>query len=246
LRDPLAFLHDAWELTMARVLFQVLVAAGIVVSTAAPVSAKPTAGQKLADAVVVNPQIFSQGDDPYPAHRVAFAGGVTGLPNVVYQSLSRYRPMVMDLYLPPTSFHGPRPTIVFIHGGGWAGGGKRLSGAFDNWPLVLASMARRGYVVAAVSYRFSGEAAVPGAIQDVKASILWLRTYAGKYGADKDRIVTWGALPAGNWQHLQPPPAGSRIWRRRPRQERRAMPMSSNFLRVPQRPLQNLNACRAR
>jgi acetyl esterase/lipase len=195
--NPLAFRQNPGEMRMTRAHFLALVAAGIVVSTAAPVSAKPTAGQKLADAVVVNPQIFSQGDDPYPAQRVAFAGGVTGLPNVVYQSLPRYRPMVMDLYLPPTSFHGPRPTIVFIHGGGWAGGGKRLSGAFDNWPLVLASMALRGYVVAAVSYRFSGEAAVPGAIQDVKASIRWLRANAGKYGVDKDRIVTWGGSAGG-------------------------------------------------
>lgn len=182
---------------MTRILLSLLIAVGITSFTVVPVFAEPTAGQALSDAAIVNPQIFSQGDDPYPAHAVAFPGGVTGLPDVVYQSLPLYRPMVMDIYLPPASFHGPRPTIVFIHGGGWAGGGKRLSGAFDNWPLVLASMARRGYVVAAVAYRFSGEAPVPAAIQDVKTSIRWLRTNSEKYGVDKHRFMTWGGSAGG-------------------------------------------------
>jgi hypothetical protein len=90
LRDPLAFLHDAWELTMARVLFHVLVEAGIVVSIAAPVSANPTAGQKLTDATVVNPQIFLQGDGPYPVRRLAFPGGVTGPPDKACRDTVRW------------------------------------------------------------------------------------------------------------------------------------------------------------
>ncbi len=113
---------------MTRILLNLLIAAGITASTAAPVFAEPTAGQVLAEAAIVNPQIFSQGDNPYPAHAVAFPGSVTGVPDVVYQSLPRYRLMVMDIYLPPASFHGPRPTIVFIHGGGWAGGPLKRDG----------------------------------------------------------------------------------------------------------------------
>src|SRR4051812_16642855 len=33
---------------------------------------------------------------------------------------------VMDLYLPDTAKAGPRPLVVCIHGGGWAGGDKRV------------------------------------------------------------------------------------------------------------------------
>ena len=156
-----------------------------------------TAGQDFADTVMVNPQIFSAGDDPYPAHPVAFPGGVTGLPDLTYQILPRFRPTKLDLYLPPASARGPRPVIVFIHGGGWAGGGNRLSGAFANWPTVLAGMARRGYVVAAVSYRFSAEAPFPAAIQDVKAAIRWLRTNAARYRIDTDRFATFGGSAGG-------------------------------------------------
>lgn len=171
-----------------------LVAAGIGGSALA---ADNTPGQMLADSVAVNPKIFSVGDDPYPAHPVTFPGGVTGLPDLTYQILSGFRPGKLDLYLPPKSFAGPRPVIVFIHGGGWVGGGNRLSGAFANWPEVLAAISRRGYVVAAVTYRFSGEAPVPAAIQDVKAAIRWLRTNAGKYRIDTQRFATFGGSAGG-------------------------------------------------
>lgn len=176
-------------------LLRALLAAGVVLTAGAARAASP--GETLAAAQKVNPQIFSQGDDPYPDHHVTFAGGVTGLPDLTYQILPGWRPMKLDLYLPPASFKGPRPTVMFIHGGGWTGGGPRLSGAFDNWPSVLAAMSARGYVVAAVSYRFSGEAPSPAAIQDVKAAIRWLRANSAKYRVDKARVMTWGGSAGG-------------------------------------------------
>ncbi len=161
-----------------------------------------TPGEALADSVAINAQVFSVASDPYPAHPVAFSGGVTGIPDLTYQILPGYRPNRLDLYLPPASFTGPRPLIVFIHGGGWVGGGNRYSGAFANWPDVLATMARRGYVVAAVSYRFSGEAPFPAAIQDVKAAIRWLRANAERYRIDKARVVTMGGSAGGQLSAL--------------------------------------------
>jgi acetyl esterase/lipase len=176
-------------------LIRTLLAAGAILAAGAAHAATP--GQDLAAAQKVNPQIFSQGDDPYPDHHVSYPGGVTGLPDLTYQILPGWRPMKLDLYLPPASFKGPRPTVMFIHGGGWTGGGPRLSGAFDNWPTVLAAMSARGYVVAAVSYRFSGEAPSPAAIQDVKAAIRWLRANSAKYRVDKARVMTWGGSAGG-------------------------------------------------
>lgn len=180
--------------TATRLVLGLAVCAGL-----GAVAQAATPGETLAAAMKVNPQIFSQGDEPMPAHPVAFPGGVTGLPDLTYSILPGYRPLKLDLYLPPAAFKakGLRPTVVFIHGGGWVGGGPRLSGAFDNWPTVLAAMAARGYVVAAVSYRFSGEAPSPAAIQDVKSAVRWLRVNAGKYGVDKDRVMTWGGSAGG-------------------------------------------------
>jgi acetyl esterase/lipase len=58
-------------------------------------------------------------------------------------------------------------------------------------------MSARGYVVAAVSYRFSGEAPSPAAIQDVKAALRWLRANSAKYRVDKARVMTWGGSAGG-------------------------------------------------
>ncbi|MDE2261991.1 MAG: alpha/beta hydrolase [Gammaproteobacteria bacterium] len=135
--------------------------------------------------------------DHYPTVRVPFPGGVVGYPNLTYASIPGYQPLHLDLYVPP----GPRvphPLIVYIHGGGWAFGQPRQSGAFSNWPDVLALIASRGYVVASVAYRLSSEAPFPAAIQDVKASIRWLRANAGEYGIDARRVGVWGGSAGGH------------------------------------------------
>jgi acetyl esterase/lipase len=135
--------------------------------------------------------------DHYPAVRVPFPGGVVGYPGLTYASIPGYRPLHLDLYDPP----GPRtahPLIVYIHGGGWAFGQPRQSGAFSNWPDVLALLASRGYVVASVEYRLSSEAPFPAAIQDVKAAIRWLRANARQYGIDPRHVGIWGGSAGGH------------------------------------------------
>lgn len=135
--------------------------------------------------------------DHYPSVRAPFPNGVVGYPNLTYASIPGYRPLHLDLYDPP----GPRvqhPLIVYIHGGGWAFGQPRQSGAFSNWPDVLALIASRGYVVASVEYRLSSEAPYPAAIQDVKAAIRWLRANAKQYGIDPRYVGIWGGSAGGH------------------------------------------------
>jgi acetyl esterase/lipase len=128
-------------------------------------------------------------------HTVMFANGVQSSMDVQFWSPVGYRPLTLDIYLPPPSIPRPRagfPLVVQIHGGGWMIGDKRLSGPFVDWPSVLASLAATGYVVAAVDYRLSSEAQFPVQAQDIKASIRWLRLNASKYGIDGKRVVAWG------------------------------------------------------
>src|SRR5256885_1317013 len=130
-------------------------------------------------------------------------------PGVVYWEPAGYRPLTLDLYLPGETVEPPPdgfPLVVFVHGGGWMGGDARRSGAFADFPGVLASLAARGYVVASVEYRLSGEATFPAAIQDVKAAIRRLRSDAAKYGIDPALAMTWGVSAGGPLPAL---PAGS-------------------------------------
>lgn len=136
-------------------------------------------------------------EDRYPERRTSFPGGVTGLADLTYSTLSGFRPLTLDLYLPADRPTGGAPVIVYVHGGGWTGGHTRHSGAFENWPGVLASLAARGYVVASVNYRLSAEAPSPAAEQDVKSAVRWLRTNATRFGIDERHIGIWGGSAGG-------------------------------------------------
>jgi acetyl esterase/lipase len=135
-------------------------------------------------------------DDVFPAVAASFPGGIVARPHVEFANYVGYRPLQLDLYL--HADHRARPLILWIHGGGWNRGDARGSGAFADWPRVLASLAARGYVVAAVDYRLSGEARFPAQVQDVKAAIRFLRSKAGAYGIDPQRVYLWGGSAGGH------------------------------------------------
>ena len=159
-----------------------------------------SSGKEIADAAVIGASVQAVGADSFATTKVQFADGVTGYPDITYQTLPGYRPLKLDLFLPPASFaaSGPRPLVVYVHGGGWMAGGPRRSAAYVDWPKVLASLAAKGYIVASVSYRFSREAPFPAAIQDVKAGIRWLRARAATYNIDPKRAAIWGQSAGGH------------------------------------------------
>ena len=90
----------------------------------------------------------------------------------------------LDLYLPAGA--GPFPLVVFIHGGGWSTGNKEPGVKY------FSDLAPRGYAVASINYRLSGEAVFPAQIQDCKAAVRFLRANASKYGIDANRIAVMG------------------------------------------------------
>jgi acetyl esterase/lipase len=136
-------------------------------------------------------------EDVFPRVRVSFADGVEALPDVEYSNLSGYRPLLLDLYL-PRHRAVPRPLVLVIHGGGWSRGDSRTWGAIADYPATLAMLAARGYIVASVNYRLTGEARFPAQIQDVKAAISFLRANASRYDIDPARVLAWGGSAGGH------------------------------------------------
>ena len=72
----------------------------------------------------------------------------------------------------PKEIAEPAAAVVFIHGGGWAGGNR------DGWQGACEEMARRGFVAVTVSYRFAPAFPFPAAVEDVQAAVRWLRANA--------------------------------------------------------------------
>lgn len=88
---------------------------------------------------------------------------------------------------------GPRPGVVFVHGGGWGGGepGFHLRHAFE--------LAARGYVTAVIEYRLTAAGHTwPAPLEDVLAAGAWLRAHADEFGLDPDRLGIAGGSAGGH------------------------------------------------
>ncbi len=83
------------------------------------------------------------------------------------------------------------PAVVHL-----AGGGFELyehMGSLGN----LTWLCDAGYVVVDVEYRKSSESKFPGAVNDIKAAIRFLKTYADHFDLDPDRIAALGHSAGG-------------------------------------------------
>jgi len=92
---------------------------------------------------------------------------------------------VLDVYRPRVA-EGPWPVVVFVHGGAWDHGDKKLCA-----PYAL-HFAQRGYLCVSMNYRLSTEAPYPAAVDDVRAALAWVRDHASDYGGDGARIALVG------------------------------------------------------
>jgi len=99
------------------------------------------------------------------------------------------RDLKLDIYR-DASISEPQPLVVWIHGGAWRKGNRKSPRA--------KSLVSQGYVVASVEYRLSQEAIFPAQIHDCKAAIRWLRSNAGTYGIDPERVGAWGPSAGGH------------------------------------------------
>lgn len=98
----------------------------------------------------------------------------------------------LDIYLPNEGV-GPFPVIISIHGGAFKFGDKA-----DGQLTPMLEGLKHGYAVVGVNYRLSGEALYPAQINDIKATIRFLRANASEYNLDKEKFVTWGGSAGGN------------------------------------------------
>src|SRR5256714_3066471 len=106
------------------------------------------------------------------------------VPAIVFARYGR-RALRLDLYLQIDSKEAV-PGVIVIRGGGWMVNDRKESAH------VASALAERGVAAASIEYRTANEAAFPGAVQDVKAAIRWMRANAKLYGISPDVIGTLG------------------------------------------------------
>jgi len=102
--------------------------------------------------------------------------------DVIYQE--GHPQNVLDIWLADSA--KPTPLAVFIHGGGYRGGSKRVP------PATVKKFLEAGVSVAAVEYRFVQHAKLPAAHHDCRRAIQFLRSKSSDWNLNPERFGAWG------------------------------------------------------
>jgi cation diffusion facilitator CzcD-associated flavoprotein CzcO/acetyl esterase/lipase len=97
------------------------------------------------------------------------------------------------LYRPAGPPAGPRPLVVYFHGGGWV-----LGDLDSDDPLCRDLCARSGAVIVSVNYRHAPEARFPAAAEDAVAAVRWAGAHAAELGGIPGQLAVAGWSAGGN------------------------------------------------
>jgi acetyl esterase/lipase len=148
-------------------LLALATAAGLLIPAAAP-AAEPAGGAEPA---------------------VPVPDGVEYLPDLVYGQAAGVD-LKLDLAR-PKGLAGPRPVVVYFHGGGWVRGDRK------SCLPELFRTAQAGYVAVTVGHRFAPEHPFPAQIDDARRALDWLRNHALRYGINPGRVGVIGYCSGG-------------------------------------------------
>lgn len=121
----------------------------------------------------------------------------------------------LDIYRPDAPCTAPRPTVLYVHGGGFVGGSRRGG----NVDAIAQALANRGINLVSISYRLQGDNPVIGtefaaferdfqalnttepparvtaftaAVEDATRALRWAETNAASWCIDPQRFGLWG------------------------------------------------------
>lgn len=104
---------------------------------------------------------------------------------------TRHGPVRLRIYDPAPG--ASKPTLAFLHGGGWA------MFSLDTHDRVMRELAARaGVAVVGIDYALSPEVRYPVALEQVIDVVRWLRMHGAEHGLDGERIALGGDSAGGN------------------------------------------------
>ncbi|WP_319444893.1 MULTISPECIES: alpha/beta hydrolase [unclassified Mycobacterium] len=127
-----------------------------------------------------------------PFFRAVMRFGTKAGPGVVVSERAVGAPAVRVLVMTPSEQGGPRPAVLWIHGGGMIAGSPQFEAAGS------ARLARDlNAIVVSPDYRLAPENPFPAGLDDCMATLRWMRANAEELGLDPDRIAVMGASAGG-------------------------------------------------
>nr|WP_317892735.1 alpha/beta hydrolase [uncultured Sphingomonas sp.] len=107
--------------------------------------------------------------------------------NVQYKE-SNNRRTVLDFYQAAEA--GARPTVIFLHGGGWRGSKAGRD-------KMLMPFLTHGWNVVNVEYRVPPRDRAPASLVDARCAIHWVRMHAKELRVDPSKIIISGSSAGG-------------------------------------------------
>lgn len=98
----------------------------------------------------------------------------------------------LDIYLPEEKCDS-YPTLIVVHGGGFANGDKRDMCFYPGLHAL-----HRGFALVSVNYPLLPENVFPSHISSVKSAIRFLRANSAKYSLDSSHFFLYGDSAGGN------------------------------------------------
>lgn len=154
------------------------------------VACTPTkADQKTADITAVE---VDQVAGLYSDHQV--------VANIEYLNIEGTS-LQLDAYVPAKRLGGPpwieysddkKPTLLFLHGGGWTSGDK------ISRSLFLMPFVEKGWCVVTANYRHLDKTDLKGCISDSRSALDWIYEHSDQYKFDTHKIVVSGESAGGH------------------------------------------------
>jgi acetyl esterase len=154
------------------------------------------AAQEFADATANPPFLFDLSIEEGRRTVDTVQDGEVGGPTVDVTTLTvpggPTGEVVVKVYRPAGST-GSLPVVVYTHGAGWVFGDAHTH---DRLVRELTTLARAATVFP--EYRRSPEAKYPSALEEVYATLVWVRDHGAEHDLDPDRIAVAGDSVGGN------------------------------------------------
>jgi acetyl esterase/lipase len=131
--------------------------------------------------------VFAQEDTA--VKKVVYPAGYEAQIDVVYNKGKDWE-VKHDIYYNPKATK-PMPVVFNIHGGGWNHGTKESQTGFNSW-------FKMGFAVVNIEYRMYPQSTAPGAVEDVRSSMLYIVQHAKELNIDVNKIVMMGGSAGGH------------------------------------------------
>ena len=98
--------------------------------------------------------------------------------------------LTLDAWVPDGK--GPFPTVIIVHGGGFARGDKQTY-----VPPLFEPLTQAGFAWFTINYRLHPQYRFPAPIEDVESAIRFVKEHAAEYKVDLNRVVLMGESAGG-------------------------------------------------